>query len=147
MQMKNINTRADFLRKEIQLNRQEAIEENHQLIKNFNTKLTHDVTNLNEQLEEVRGEIAESIKQRKRERADLMTEMQHITKRIDRGKEEYDSLNQMLQILHRETNCLIKALKIQQALDMQDEIDRESIFLMGIKESNASIMLGNSNVE
>jgi hypothetical protein len=41
-----------------------------------------------------------------------MTEMQHITKRIDRGKEEYDSLNQMLQILHRETNCLIKALKI-----------------------------------
>jgi chromosome segregation ATPase len=112
MQMKNINTRADFLRKEIQINRQEAIEENHQLIKNFNTKLTHDVTNLNEQLEEVRGEIAESIKQRKRERADLMTEMQHITKRIDRGKEEYDNLNQMLQILHRETNCLIKALKI-----------------------------------
>jgi hypothetical protein len=76
-----------------------------------------------------------------------MTEMQHITKRIDRGKEEYDSLNQMLQILHRETNCLIKALKIQQALDMQDEIDRESIFLMGIKESNASIMPGNSNNE
>jgi len=25
-------------------------------------KLTHDITNLNEQLEEVRGEIAESIK-------------------------------------------------------------------------------------
>lgn len=65
-----------------------------------------------------------------------MTEMQHITKRIDRGKEEYDNLNQMLQILHRETNCLIKALKIQQALDMQDEIDRDSIFLMGIKETN-----------
>lgn len=142
MQMKNINTRADFLRKEIQLHRQEAIEENHQLIKNFNTKLTHDVTNLNEQLEEVRGEIAESIKQRKRERADLMTEMQHITKRIDRGKEEYDSLNQMLQILHKETNCIIKALKIQQALDVQDEIDRESVFLMGIKDSQTSIMPG-----
>jgi hypothetical protein len=30
---------------------------------------------------------------------------------------------------------------------MQDEIDRESIFLMGIKESNASIMPGTFNVE
>jgi DNA repair exonuclease SbcCD ATPase subunit len=87
--------------------------------------LTHEITNLKEQLEDVRGEIAESIKQRKRERADLMTEMQHITKRIDRGKEEFDSLNQMLQILHRETNAIIKALKIQHALDMQDELDRE----------------------
>jgi predicted nucleic acid-binding Zn-ribbon protein len=68
---------------------------------------------LNEQIEDVRGEVAESIKQRKRERADLMSEMSHITKRIDRGKEEYDSLNQMLQVLHREMNAVIKALKIQ----------------------------------
>ena len=93
MQMKNAGDRADFLRKEITLHRQEAIQENHQLIKNFNMKLTHEVTSLNEQLEDVRGEIAESIKQRKRERADLMTEMLHLTKRIDRGKEDFDGLN------------------------------------------------------
>lgn len=30
---------------------------------------------------------------------------------------------------------------------MQDEMDRESIFLMGIKESNTSIMPGVSNIE
>lgn len=71
-----------------------------------------------------------------------MSEMSHITKRIDRGKEEYDSLNQMLQVLHREMNAVIKTLKIQQALDAQDEVDRESIFLMGMKGSNTSIMAG-----
>ena len=39
----------------------------------FTSKLMGETSKLNENIEDVRGELAESIKQRKRERADLVT--------------------------------------------------------------------------
>lgn len=78
-----------------------------------------------EQLEETRGELAESIKQRKRERADLMSEMANVIKRIDKGKEQYNTFNQLLQLLHKEVNAIITVLKMHHALDSQDDLDRE----------------------
>jgi hypothetical protein len=38
----------------------------------FTSKLMGEVATLNENIEDIRGELAESIKQRKRERADLV---------------------------------------------------------------------------
>lgn len=67
---------------------------------------------LTEQLEDVRGEVAESIKQRKRERADLMNEMAHVAQRIDKGKEQYDSSNQLMQLLHKEVMAIVKTLQL-----------------------------------
>jgi DNA repair exonuclease SbcCD ATPase subunit len=80
---------------------------------------------LAEQLEDVRGEVTESIKQRKRERADLMNEMSHVAQRIDKGKEQYESINQLIQVLHKEINAIVKTMQIQHALDQQDDKDRE----------------------
>ena len=105
---------------------------------------------LTEQLEDVRGEVIESSKQRRRERADLvrpivvfvtsfqMSEMNNIAVRIDKGKEQYDSFNQLLQVLHKELGAIIKVLQIQHALDQQDDSDRDAIFLMGIKENSSN---------
>lgn len=42
----------------------------------------------------------------------------------------------------REINGIIKALQITQALDSQDEVDRESVFLMGLKDANVSSNAG-----
>lgn len=87
LQVKNLNERIELLRKELTLVRKENIEEQNKNILSFNTKIKNEVVQLQEQLEDVRGDVAESIKQRKRERADLMTEMNHVAQRIDKGKE------------------------------------------------------------
>lgn len=42
-------------------------------LSSFTSKLMSEVSKLNENTEDLRGELAESIKQRKRERADLVT--------------------------------------------------------------------------
>lgn len=54
-----------------------------------------------------------------------MLEMAGVTQRIDKGKEQYDTCNQTLQIMIREISSIIKVLKINQSLDSQDEVDRE----------------------
>jgi hypothetical protein len=43
----------------------------------------NEVANINENTEDIRGELAESIKQRKRERADLVTLNSLIIMQID----------------------------------------------------------------
>jgi uncharacterized phage infection (PIP) family protein YhgE len=96
LQVKNANERMDLLRKEISLVKNQAAEDNNKCITNFNQKLKTEFVTLAEQLEDVRGEVTESIKQRKRERADLMNEMSHVAQRIDKGKEQYESINQLI---------------------------------------------------
>ena len=36
--------------------------------------------------------------------------MNNIAVRIDKGKEQYDSFNQLLQVLHKELGAIIKVL-------------------------------------
>ena len=73
----------------------------------FNHKLKNEVAQLTELIEDVRGDVIESIKQRRRERADLvnlfiktfllqMNEMNHVAARIDKGKAEYDEVNSLV---------------------------------------------------
>jgi uncharacterized phage infection (PIP) family protein YhgE len=85
--IKNINDRVDLVRQEIQFVRKEGVEENNKTNTAFSLKLNKDIARLNDQLADTRGEINESIKQRKRERADLMNEMSNIAERIDKGRE------------------------------------------------------------
>jgi hypothetical protein len=72
LQVRNLNERIELLKKEITFVRKESVEENNKIITSFNHKLKNEVVTLQEQLEDARGDIAESIKQRKRERADLV---------------------------------------------------------------------------
>jgi hypothetical protein len=57
--------------------------------------------------------------------------------------------------LIREVNAIIKSLQINQALDAQDEIDREykfyvniyrDVFLMGLKDSNLASNAGGDSL-
>lgn len=65
-----------------------------------------------------------------------MAEMNSIASRIDKSKEQYDSFNQLTQLLHKEVGAIIKVLQMQNALDHQDDVDRESIFLMGMRDAH-----------
>jgi len=65
-----------------------------------------------------------------------MSEMNNIASRIDKSKEQYDSFNQLTQLLYKQVGAIIKVLQIQNALDIQDDVDRQSVFLMGMKEPN-----------
>ena len=71
-----------------------------------------------------------------------MIEMAQVVGRIDKGKEQYDNCNKVLQIMIREIKAIIKALQINHALDAQDEFDRESVFLMGLKDANLASNAG-----
>ena len=65
-----------------------------------------------------------------------------VVVRIDKGKEQYDNCNKVLEIMIREIKAIIKTLQINQALDSQDEVDRESVFLMGLKDANIASNAG-----
>lgn len=73
-----------------------------------------------------------------------MIEMALVVVRIDKGKEQYDNCNKTLEIMIREIKAIIKTLQINQALDSQDEVDRESVFLMGLKDANLASNAGGS---
>jgi len=47
-----------------------------------------------------------------------MAEMNSIASRIDKSKEQYDSFNQLTQLLHKEVGAIIKVLQMQNALDL-----------------------------
>lgn len=73
--------------------------------------------------------------QRKRDLTDMNTSLAEITGRFDRFTAHYEKHEEHSEELLKKLNSIVEICKIFQALQQQDECDRESIALMGYKET------------
>lgn len=72
---------------------------------------------------------------RKRDLSDMTTNIQELSGKLDGFIEDFNRLDEGEKEISRKINSLMEICKINMYLQKQDEVDRESISLMGYKES------------
>ncbi|OMJ68755.1 hypothetical protein SteCoe_33696 [Stentor coeruleus] len=106
-------------------------------------KMSHNnyTSSIKKKIEEVKMQIQQAINecnaasaQRKRDHNDFSLEFKNISETIKSFEKQEACLSNNIESLSRSIDNLIDYCKISIALQNQDEIDRESIFLMGYKQ-------------
>ncbi len=82
-------------------------------------------------------DIEEEVKRRKRDKSDVMIDVGEIHKELTSDSKDIDEIKLYLKGIGELTNVLAEISQIECALEAQDEEDRKSIALMGIKDNPA----------
>lgn len=85
------------------------------------------------QVQQAVYECNSSVSQRKRDHSDNIAEFKRIHQIFDRVHSKADLLNDSIENFNRSLQLLVELSKINHVLLQQDEIDRESIALFGVK--------------
>ena len=86
-------------------------------------------------LEEAMHECAMVSNLRKRDLSDITTCISEVSSKVDRFADQFSSLEEEQSEVSKKLNSLMEISRINICLQKQDEIDRESISLMGYKET------------
>ena len=102
----------------------------------FSTKKT--ITEFDLQINQALNECISMSSQRKRDHNDNSSEFQKVYTIADNIIKQQESFTKSLESIHRSINLILEFSKISISLQYQDEIDRESIALIGYKDSKPS---------
>ena len=94
---------------------------------------------LNLQIQQAALECNSAVTQRKRDHHDNQGEFRKIQGIFENFSKKYEIVNKNIENFSKTVTLLIEFSKIVHALMQQDEVDRESIALFGVKDSKPSL--------
>eukprot|EP00347_Sterkiella_histriomuscorum_P002697 403367156 len=137
-QIQALYDRINSVQTSVVLFKNDIIQEQDNFVASTHARFKTEKAEMDHKIEEIKSEFKEEVKRRKREKAEMQSEFSIVLRKFDKGKENIDKSIKQNQAVLKIISALIKTMKMQQALDLQDDIDRESIFLMGCKDIDQS---------
>lgn len=81
------------------------------------------------------AECTSAITMRKRDQSDFSFEIKNLVHRFEQVEKKFDLVQVKVEEVYSSFENIVESLKMMNTLAQQDEVDRESIALMGYKES------------
>lgn len=116
----------------------EDIEKKHKIVLESIEKVANDANKNLKELEliinQALAECTSAITMRKRDQSDFSIEIKALHQKAEGIEGQYGAINERMDMINRSMDYITESIRIMNALSKQDEIDRESIALMGYKE-------------
>merc|ERR1719191_1550148 len=90
-------------------------------------------------VKEVRADMEELNRKRKRDKTSVDIEMKHLKKRLGDVFENSDAVLRGMEHLWQVLSMILEGERVQNALELQDSVDRKRIALMGVKDDELSL--------
>lgn len=89
-------------------------------------------------LNQALAETTSAITMRKRDQSDFIMEIKGLNQKAEGVEEQYGAINERMDSINKNMDFLTESIRIMNALSKQDEVDRESIALMGYKDAKTT---------
>lgn len=90
-------------------------------------------------VKEVRADMEELNRKRKRDKTSVDIEMKNLKKRLGDVFENSDAVLKGMENLWKVLTMILEGERVQNALELQDSLDRKRIALMGVKDDELSL--------
>merc|ERR1719265_736237 len=90
-------------------------------------------------VKEVRADMEELNRKRKRDKTSVDIEMKGLKKRLGDVFENSDAVLKGMEHLWQVLSMILEGERVQNALELQDSVDRKRIALMGVKDDDLSL--------
>ncbi|OMJ89096.1 hypothetical protein SteCoe_8818 [Stentor coeruleus] len=116
----------------------EDIEKKHKIVLENIEKVANNAHKNLKELEliinQALAECTSAITMRKRDQSDFSIEIKALHQKAEGIEGQYGAINERMDMINRSMDYITESIRIMNALSKQDEVDRESIALMGYKE-------------
>lgn len=112
-----------------------SIKSNHE---NYTENVDRKISEVEVNIQQAVYECNSASANRKRDHTDISSQIKHFLSTVDEVSRQGSSLTETLETINKTLETIIDFCRITTALQSQDESDRESIFLMGTRESKKS---------
>jgi hypothetical protein len=112
-----------------------SIKSNHE---NYTENVDRKISEVEVNIQQAVYECNSASANRKRDHTDISSQIKHFLSTVDEVSRQGSSLAETLETINKTLETIIDFCRITTALQSQDESDRESIFLMGTRESKKS---------
>jgi len=90
-------------------------------------------------VKENRTDMEELNRKRKRDKTSVDIEMNHLKKRLGDANENSEAVLRGMEHLWQVLSMMLEGERVQNALELQDSVDRKRIALMGVKDDDLSL--------
>ncbi|OMJ87984.1 hypothetical protein SteCoe_10136 [Stentor coeruleus] len=136
--LKEYHDRDSAYFREILKDIKEDVEKKHKIVLECVEKVANDAHKNLKELEliinQALAECTSAITMRKRDQSDFTIEIKGLHQKAEGIEGQYGAINERMDMINRSMDYITESIRIMNALSKQDEIDRESIALMGYKE-------------
>eukprot|EP00746_Dinoflagellata_sp_MGD_P106778 gnl/MRDRNA2_/MRDRNA2_44727_c0_seq1.p1 gnl/MRDRNA2_/MRDRNA2_44727_c0~~gnl/MRDRNA2_/MRDRNA2_44727_c0_seq1.p1 ORF type:complete len:578 (-),score=134.15 gnl/MRDRNA2_/MRDRNA2_44727_c0_seq1:41-1774(-) len=108
-------------------------------ISNLDNRVKESTVQTESLVKEVRADMEELNRKRKRDKTSVDIEMKHLKKRLGDVFENSDAVLRGMEHLWQVLSMILEGERVQNALELQDSVDRKRIALMGVKDDELSL--------
>merc|ERR1719265_999536 len=108
-------------------------------ISNLDNRVKESTVQTESLVKEVRADMEELNRKRKRDKTSVDIEMKHLKKRLGDVFENSDAVLRGMEHLWQVLTMILEGERVQNALELQDSVDRKRIALMGVKDDDLSL--------
>merc|ERR1719265_2577563 len=108
-------------------------------IANLDNRVRESTIQTESLVKEVRADMEELNRKRKRDKTSVDIEMKHLKKRLGDVFENSDAVLRGMEHLWQVLSMILEGERVQNALELQDSVDRKRIALMGVKDDELSL--------
>ena len=105
----------------------------------LNAKFESTKVYLQKYVENIQKDLEEELIKRNREKANFNLKINNLDSKVEKLKKSFNNQDDATDSLAETVNLLVETEMISHAMQVQDEIDREKLALMGYKEENVDL--------